>query len=297
MSFWHATVGATALVLTAALAGCSDASEDVATLPTPSQRVATPNQTELEATDATAGAEAMADCLAEAGIPAFADHRQDGEWEVRLDTDESYVMCSADGICGAQRGESKLSVSQLPLLPDVLPEGGYLAVGATDQSAAWAACLAQTGYAIPPPEIAIDRDEELAEKNAIIEATLTWANCARLQGLTVQDPDPPVADGWTTRPAALIDTAISVAELRTVLTACPNFDQAAHEADSAAQLRDDYDPSLRVVDPVILLDAPTWRDGDLPEQGDADWTPEREALWDELQAANRAFYETQGGLG
>ena len=82
-----------------------------------------------------------------------------------------------------------------------------------------------------------------------------------------------MADGWQTRPAALIDPSLSVAELRAVLRVCPNFDEDAHAVDAAAQREEDYDPSLRVVDPEIMLDAPSWRDGNLPEAGQDDWTP------------------------
>jgi hypothetical protein len=267
----------------------------------------------------------MAGCLARAGLPAVVEQRPDDQQEVKLDTDQPYLGCFADAAAGCALGlggsddpavEKDMTVFEYGLedradggpamvirapaglaLPATLPAGGFLIVGATDHTEAWTACLAETGYTNPPPEIQIDRDEELRDKEAIVEATLAWADCARREGLAVQDPEPPAADGWQTRPAALIDAGISAADLRAVLRACPNFDADAHTADLAAQRQDDYDPALAVVDPEILLDAPGWRDGELPEAGAAEWTPERQALWDELTAANKAFWDAQGSLG
>ncbi|MDR2373803.1 MAG: hypothetical protein LBD77_06855 [Bifidobacteriaceae bacterium] len=294
---WRSIAAGAAAMALAGLAGCDQSDgEDVASLPSPSPPgagasapPAEPAPTEIQP------AEAMAACLSEGGAPAVAVTREDGQLEVRMDTDESYVGCFADGgACLASVSEDTKSAG-LPNPPAGKESGDWLVVGGVDHSEAFAACAAETGYR--PPVWLFERDEELRQKEAIVEATLTWTRCAREQGLSVRDPEPPVADSWQTRPAALIDPAASAAELRATLAVCPNFDTEAHTADAAAQRQEDHDPSQAVVDPEIYVDAPGWRDGVIPEPGSPEWTAQLAALWDEITAANRAFWQSQGGLG
>jgi hypothetical protein len=288
------TVALTA-ALTPALTACQDDAGQVASLasPAPSASNRAPEPVSL--------AETLAVCLTEAGLPARAERRDDGQFEVTLETDEPYFGCfdAWGGRCvhGSGNQPEGVAKTNLAAMEEYRknPEGDFLVVGQEDHAEAFAGCLAETGYT--PPEVTVDSEEELAQKRAIVEVTLKWANCARSEGLAVTDPAAPVADNWETTPAALIPPSTPADQLRSVLGACPNFDQAAHAADAAAQLEPDYDPSRAVVDPVIQIDAPVWREGQLPEAGAAEWTEEGQALWDALTAANRAFWDGQGGVG
>ncbi|MDR2567609.1 MAG: hypothetical protein LBC97_16460 [Bifidobacteriaceae bacterium] len=295
---WIAWVGLLTLVL--GVAACETQGEEVATLPTAS-RGQVERSPAVEAPELPNPAEAMAECLTDAGLPAKAEPREfDGVPQVELITDEPYQACFAGEFTSCvlgmpEDGDPDLNLEQRKEYADQALEGDALRIGDADHSEVWAACLAATGYTLPGPPV--DKDEELAEKAAIVEATLAWASCARTQGLTVTDPEPPVADAWATRPAALLDPRISPDELHSALEACPNFDVEAHEADAAAQREADYDPAQGVFDPEIKLDAPGWRGEALPQQGSPDWTPELAALWDQITSANHAFWDSQGGVG
>jgi hypothetical protein len=245
--------------------------------------------------------ENMAACLTEAGIPAVSRLRSDGLSQLELETAESYWAC-LEGWCwmGGSTTDGAESVQDLKGARQEPPADGsdFLLVGQVDQTEAFTTCVAQTGYSHPGPEVdPAEAASELEAKRALVEVTLKWAACARGEGLTVKDPTPPVADAWTTRPAALVDPTISTERLRAVLEVCPSFDAAAAAEDLAAQQESDYAPSQAAVQPEIRLDAPGWRDELVPQEGTEQWTPQLQALWDLLSAANREFWDQQGGVG
>jgi hypothetical protein len=119
----------------------------------------------------------------------------------------------------------------MPLVSEAEP---YLIVGATDHTPDFVKCLEETGYT--EPEFVPDADEELAEKQAALDVTLAWADCAREHGFTqVKDPRPPVADRHMTMPTALLPADLTVPELTALLEDCPNFDPAPFEARDVAE--------------------------------------------------------------
>jgi hypothetical protein len=181
----------------------------------------------------------------------------------------------------------------------------YLIIGEEDHTQAFAQCLTQTGYT--SPEWLGTEQQELRDKQAAAEATVQWAKCARQNGYPdLQDPAPPQADGWTTRPVAVLPAATTVGALQALLAACPNFDVAAHkaQADAIGALPDDATEAEReavrqqfpAADPEIGFDYPGW-DGLAPAEQDPQINPADQerlaALNQTLLAASQAFWENE----
>jgi hypothetical protein len=213
----------------------------------------------------------MVDCLADAGIPAEVSDNgvRDGQLRVTIDTEQPYVWSVRPGeqnwsVTGEldQRGMDRMAALMAPYIragedperdEDAPPR--FLIVAEQDLTEPFVACLDQTGYV--PPERYQDPAEELRQKRVTLDATMRWLECARENGYPgLADPKPPVADEYATRPAALLPADMTEPALRTLLEACPQFDQAAHEA------------------------ADAHRNAYFEEHGDEDWTPEKSAALD-----------------
>jgi hypothetical protein len=108
----------------------------------------------------------------------------------------------------------------------------FLIIGSTDYTASFAACMEQTGFT--PPEQYIDPDprDETKAKQVMFDAVNQWLECARANGLPdLAEPMPAVADGWMTRPIAVLPYDIAEEQLRDLLEVCPAADpQQAQQA-------------------------------------------------------------------
>ncbi|MDR2566947.1 MAG: hypothetical protein LBC97_13020 [Bifidobacteriaceae bacterium] len=107
-----------------------------------------------------------------------------------------------------------------------------LIVDGVDMSKEFEQCYESSGYT-DPSRIA-DPRRELADKEAIVEASLRWAECARANGFpSTKDPIDPVADDYATRPTLTLPKDITAEELNKLLTSCPVWDESG-PSDQAA---------------------------------------------------------------
>ncbi|MDR2565516.1 MAG: hypothetical protein LBC97_05545 [Bifidobacteriaceae bacterium] len=251
-----------AAALTLVLTGCGD-SNDVASLNgggPKNTEAASPEEEQARAADA------MAECLQKAGIPAKATSwdGMKGQKQLELDTDQTYALAYADGSGASSAGGAnteaewdafyahidELAAEYRPSEEELeayyaaveqaeadgkdiasIPEPEYqpyLFIGNVDHSAAFAECLKQSGYTEPVYQN--DPVDEVKQKEAMLEATTGWIKCARDNGFPdLKDPAPAKADDWETQPMAVLPGDITVPELEALLVKCPNFDSESFD--------------------------------------------------------------------
>jgi hypothetical protein len=223
----------------------------------------------------------MADCLTAAGISADAVDGGDlwfetaepyrmwtptireqspGEWGLGDAYDA--LVAKWDGEAGAYLGA------------DGKPVQGVLFLGESDYSAQFQECLEQTGYIPLPPERE-DPADELKQKQAMADAGSAWARCARDQGHPgARDPDPPVADGFKTRPTAKLPWSITAEELKALVLACPTHRVDA-EADYISAMEDSGADAPEVPEPPMAY--VEFAGGPRPEDNTH---PEADRMWE-----------------
>jgi hypothetical protein len=223
---------------------------------------------------------AMALCLERGGVAAEGDAGPEGN-SVVLTTDEPYRICTESGLCessgGAWSGDMteddwlELSATFDGMAQRYLDTADgavdLLFIGQNDFSELYRQCRSESGY--ETPQLPGAEADELSYKTKIAEAGLKWARCARENGYPeVRDPDPPVADGYNTIPAAVAPFSMSPDQLRNLLTVCPNIDIDGHRSqeESMANPSLSGDAMPEVYDPIVTFDFPGWNgsvvDGD-----------------------------------
>ncbi|MDR2374314.1 MAG: hypothetical protein LBD77_09540 [Bifidobacteriaceae bacterium] len=259
-------LAAFAPVLALALVGCSS-DDGVATLGEKGEASGAASQQET--------ARAMVACLQAAGVPAHEESVGDsaGQAAVGFPPDEHYLLSYGDGqrqAGGYNIAEPDEEGRRLEEMADKYAgeaaksqdyDQPFLFIGATDHTEAWAGCLGQTGYTEPVWTEA--PNNELQVKRQELDAAVAWLQCARDSGYPdLPDPAPIAADNYATRPMALLPADMTEAELRQLLAACPNFDDAAHlraqrELVEALESGDELPSQFPgFADPVIGFDAP-----------------------------------------
>jgi hypothetical protein len=187
-------------------------------------------------------AEAMAECLRAADIPAttFQQPGQGGQKELELDTGQSYLLWIGSGgmISSGDGADTSEQMEAVHARQDQLRakyktgESDYephLIIGEADFTEALAKCLEETGYT--EPDRIVDPSAELQAKQRTADATATWAECARANGYpSVKDPAPPKADEFKTSPAAVLPGDITDAALLALLERCPPYPRESLEA-------------------------------------------------------------------
>jgi hypothetical protein len=92
-------------------------------------------------------------------------------------------------------------------------------------------------------------EQELAAKQARVEVSNRWAQCARENGYpALRDVDTPVADSGTSWPAIILPADITEGQLVTLVEACP-------VVEPGADLPEDVNEALLQI-PSIAFDAP-----------------------------------------
>jgi hypothetical protein len=239
--------------------------------------------------DNGATAEAMRDCLADAGLNAVMVGRQDKRYEVEIrdayDADDVVWIDFDSGII-AMPAERPiwLPQAQLDTLLNLDAPSPALLVSGADYTEAYVECRSRTGYKIPERES--DPRQEATNKLGMAQATNDWIACARKNGLPgMADVPPPKVDGWLTLPMALLPTDIAESELRALLDKCPAFDlEKQLEWDKAAETDTAIEPLFF---PNIGFDADGFNgDSSRPAAGDGiDRLRRLLALVDEAQLA------------
>ncbi|MDR1799863.1 MAG: hypothetical protein LBR19_08325 [Bifidobacteriaceae bacterium] len=135
------------------------------------------------------------------------------------------------------------------------PEATYAVVMGVDYTTELRQCVASSGFTLGPlMPTEVTAEEELAQKQEVAAAGVRWATCARDAGFDgVQDPAPPVADGFESTPTALIPASITEASLRALLAACPPVSEARFLVEEAADGPLYYEPAPQ---PAIGFDLP-----------------------------------------
>ncbi|MDR0366040.1 MAG: hypothetical protein LBH68_04325 [Bifidobacteriaceae bacterium] len=321
-----APLGAALVLLVSACTGGGSGGDEVATLEDPGgkdQPAVAPTQGET--------AEAMATCLTRGGLPAAAKPLDDGRTgsDVVIETDQPYMAqihgslamspgekgapgneeaLKAMGELAAQYGSggSPMNVAGLDQAVSVptAADQSFLVVGAADYTDLFVGCLEETGYTAPGA--ADTSAEELAEKRHDLEATLAWAECGRQHGFAgITDPAPPVADGYTTFPTALLPASITAPELAGLLADCPSFEPAGWDtmeeavedlgANASDAERQRVRDELRPARPRIGFDAPGFNghSEELPSPDDQDhFGP----LMDLITLAERQYWADRAGV-
>jgi hypothetical protein len=213
--------------------GCEGPQEQVATLAEGPASVA-PAMAKEQALVAAQ----MVECLRGQGVPAVLNEWEDGQAEVAFEEDEPWILCQEqDGMChgggtlpidplaaeAQQKVMDTLAAKYQPEFSD-LPFGvwgvSYLIVGGFDYTDAYRACTKAIDYV--PPILLDNPAGELREKQAIAQASNNWAACARQNGFpTLADAEPPKADGFLTRPHALVPMSATVDRLKALFEDCP----------------------------------------------------------------------------
>jgi hypothetical protein len=274
----------------------------------------------------------MATCLTAAGVPAVVEPI-DGAGTpatARIDSGEPFMVRYGDGLAiwsGRDSGEEPSAAEQdaffalvaehdpafletQPLIDEGAGPVGvkssaepFLIVGLTDHTAALVKCLEATGYT--EPDYVRDPEGELAEKRAVLEVTLAWADCARQHGITeVIDPQPPQADQYTTTPTALLPTDLTAQRLTALLRECPNFDPSQFEARDVAEAELGEEPSQEEIDelyaafpvaqPQIGFNAPGF-DGDARAEPDPELAAKLNPLFDLLTRPSMEYWAAKEG--
>ncbi|MDR2374075.1 MAG: hypothetical protein LBD77_08285 [Bifidobacteriaceae bacterium] len=256
----HLTTG---LVLAAGLAltGC-DSGSDVATLDGKGGGGAAAMTAEEEQ---AANAKKLSACLEDAGIPIDTWDQEDGQVWVDIASEEAYAAnwgpewgsnwyagnsaeteaameaalaalaplvepydkSAAEGLAGT--GDALSTPAVAGSSDEYVETPRYLIIGQVDHTEDFVKCLDESGYTQPVWKQ--DPAEELKYKQATAKVTAEWAACARDNGYpNVKDPDPPVADEWSTQPTAVLPADITTDQLRALLAVCPNFDAEKQKA-------------------------------------------------------------------
>jgi hypothetical protein len=221
-------------------------------------------------------AQAMADCLHEADVPAVVKDLDDAanQAEVAMEEGEEIwqicteVGCTMGGGAALSDSAREAALRELQVLgegrdaaaTETEPARPWLIIGADDLSDAWRTCAAATGYA--EPTWSEDPGEEMRSKERTAQAGVAWAECARLNGYpATKDPAPPVADDWATTPTVALPADITLEQFDALLDACPPYDLEGHaaaddQAEADPELTEEEYQELVPADPQIGFDLP-----------------------------------------
>jgi hypothetical protein len=235
-----------ALVVALSVSGCAGSGDDdVATLRA-GRTQETPASVQRQ------GADALYGCLTDAGLPATLVVQDDGNALIDWKSEGVDILGNTPeggfSVPG-KSGEFDPEVEQA--FWDTYGDAYGLVIDGIDHSTTWQSCYESSGYT--DPYRAVDPVDELKTKQAIAEVTNTWIACARENGMPQLEDVTAVADGWKTSPNAVIPLSTTVAELRELLTACPNVDedQIRRQMEPGFNWETEYVPS-----PAILVEPP-----------------------------------------
>jgi hypothetical protein len=172
-------------------------------------------------------AEAFYECLLAEGLPVVIFPFSTGEADVSVDQFriERYAVWTwaAGGSAFTNPPDGMRSEADHLAVEAFLQKADgtdALEIDGTDHTAVFAACRESSDY--ETPDYNVDPSEELAYKNAVIEASNAWAQCARENGFPgLADTDPAVADQYMTTPMVLLPAGSSLDQVQVLLRACP----------------------------------------------------------------------------
>jgi hypothetical protein len=168
------------------------------------------------------------DCMTEAGIQLALDANFAGELSVVSFTGQYDLIMWRGPNGGGALGDGDDPATQEAVnafFASPASEPG-LSIDGVDHSATYARCLGESGY----DENRAWGDMVVADPERIsrqVEANNLWARCARENNWpAIVDSDFPTG---TEYPTIFLPSTITEEQLRDLLVACPNFDQAAQE--------------------------------------------------------------------
>jgi hypothetical protein len=299
-----------ALLPLIALTGCTQGSDDVASLGKETGAATVSTQKE--------NTQRLVDCLNDAGIPAETVDEGDDQAGFQFTSEEPYYWAEGNMRSlwpgGTEDNPVTLSEAEASAFQakyDAMMTGHegvgadgrfdkpFLAIGDTNYSEAYQGCLASSQYT--PPEATLDPGTELKVKQAAVEVTAKWTACARENGLpTMKDPAPAVVDNWETSPQVYIPLDTPEDLLRSLIDACPVFDVAAHQKVDAAiaEAGDSFDEDTwePVQDPWVGIEIPQGSGSEDKTSGDQGGS-DRFRILDDILSATSAEYWSPTGMG
>jgi hypothetical protein len=209
-------------------------------------------------------AQALEACLVEAGLPAVLNPVEGGEAEIGWA--EGHEVLSRDfermGVMLEGSGgpidpaiyDAFMDVEEDPVTMDLAPS---LWVNGTDYTTTWVECLESSGYTNPTAYLEPDPSEVQAHAQRMADSANNWIACARENGLPElvdAEPDPSIMPA----PHALIPLSTPPDLLRSVMEACPNFDEEfrRRELDGDPTLEDDWVAGRVTANPFVLTEDP-----------------------------------------
>ncbi len=259
-------------------------------------------------------AQAQADCMSAAGIPAAVIDNPQGDPTRVVPSGDHVVMMYADGIGVSWNGnkvtgdvrppteDQKKSMMNLGTQGSTNP---FLIIDGIDHSEAFIACLNETGYSdIAAQSVMSQNRLDPATIARQVEANNIWAACVRQNGWPeVEDSVMPLDLETVEWPVVRLPSTITETQLRQLLAACPNFDPEQMEKLQEYQ-RTESDPTRwpddYLPEPSIQIDPP---EGLTVPNGQATTeplTPEQQAALDDYYRltsvpsnAARDYYDAQ----
>jgi hypothetical protein len=165
-------------------------------------------------------------------------------------------------------------------------------VDGTDHTDTWVRCLESSQYTNPKTYLEQDPGEVQAWAQRLADAANNWTACAREHGMPGLTDVKPKAGDTGYGPHAEIPLTADPALLRSVLDACPSFDEEIlrREIEGDPTLQDDLDAGRILPNPLVLVEEP---DG-LQEDG-YDWKASEDGRrWSEL---GEVLYEDEAAFG
>jgi hypothetical protein len=214
----------------------------VASIETPSDAI-----TENTVDTQRKSAERLYSCLLDSDIPAVMAEEPNGEARVGIADDHAFMIWVVDGE-GRQSGgySDPLDSGDFEDFKSAHLDGYGLEVDGIDHSESLKECYVSSEYVEPYSEASRADEEELIQRS--IEVTNDWLACAREHGYPdVVDVDAP--ETGTALPEAILPFEMTVDGLRSLLDACPNFD----EAQIGRQVRGELPSEEFVPNPIIVF--------------------------------------------
>ena len=248
----------------AVLAGCSQGGQDVATLRTAASTSSNSTQPP-EDLDQYGRAQALEACLVEAHLPAQLTPMGDGEAQIdwadghevlARDTEQvTTILEGPGGEVNPNTHQAFMDANQDPLTLDLAPA---LWIDGKDHTDTWTRCLQSSKYTGPTTYLEEDSKEDQVLAQRYTDAANYWIACARENGLPHLADVKAKTEGSPYGPHAEIPLHTEPALLRTLVEACPIFDEeiVKRQMEADPTLQDDILEGNVTPIPLVLTEEP-----------------------------------------
>ncbi|MDR0433336.1 MAG: hypothetical protein LBH48_08580 [Bifidobacteriaceae bacterium] len=208
---------------------------------------------------------ALEACLTEAGLPAVLTPVDGGE--ARIDWEESHEVLARDfeqwtttlpgptGIVDPATHDAFMDVEEDPGTFALAPS---LWVDGEDHTDTWVGCLEESGYTNPTVYLEQDPGDVTLWNQRMAEAANDWIACAREHGMSALADVNAEGDDSGYGPHVEIPLDTEPALLRTVIDACPSFNEEVfrRQTEGDPTVDDDIRNGKVAPNPTILVEEP-----------------------------------------